>query len=216
MTEELSLETRIARLEAAQACQNIMSKYQYLHSAYMNKEIVKLFADRDDIIIDMPFGRWNGPDAAKRCFGVLFEEELTPRDLRGEFVEHTLTTPIIEVAGDAQTAKAVWNSPGHEAHKFFWLEGAPRIAFWYWCKYSVDFIKTDDGWRIWHLAVYQSFAADYNTSIVNGDPPPEPPEPVGWARFDIPAKDTTKYSLDRAPQLIPVPPEPYHTYVAEE
>jgi len=212
----LTLEQRIERLEAAQEIQNLMSKYQYLHSAFMNGKIVELFAERDDDFIDAPFGRWMGKDAARRCFGVLFEKELTPRDLRGELVEHTLTTPIIQVAGDGQTAKAVWNSPGHEIHKFFWVKESPRIEFWYWCRYSVDFIKTDKGWRIWHLRIYQTFAADYLKGLVHAEAPPEPPEPVGVAACDMPIVERTKYSFDRAPQLIPVPPEPYDTFVPED
>lgn len=212
MNNSLSLETRIERLEAAIEVQNLMSRYQYLHSAFRNAQIVELFADRDDVTIDGPFGRYFGRDAAQRCFGILFEEDLTPRDLRGEIVEHTLTTPIIEVAGDAQTAKAVWNSPGQEAHKFFWVEGSPRIAFWYWCKYSVDFIKTEDGWRIWHLNVYPTFAADYYRSWAEGTPPPEPPLAAGKAKYDEPPSVDTRYRLDRAPDLIPVPPVPYATW----
>jgi hypothetical protein len=212
MSNKLTLEQRIERLEAAVEIQNLMSKYQYLHSAYMNEKIVELFADRDDVTIDAPFGKWSGLDAVRRCFGVLFEKDLTPRDLRGELVEHTLTTPIIEVAGDARTAKVVWNSPGFEAHKFFWVEGSPHIAFWNWLKYSVDFIRTDKGWRIWHLRIYTTFASDYNTSCVDGEHPPEPPLNAGKARFNEPPAASTRYSKDRAPQLIPVPPEPYDTY----
>lgn len=212
MDTKTSLELRIERLEAVNAIQNLMSTYEYLHSAYLNERIVELFADRDDVLLDFPFGRWFGKNAARRCFGVLFEKDLNPRDLRGEIVEHTLTTPIIEVAGDGQTAKAVWNSPGQEAHRFFWAEGQPRIAFWNWLKYQVDFIKTDEGWKIWHLHVYPTLIADYYTSWVDGEAPPEPPTPAGEAACDEPASESTIYSVDKPPQLIPVPPVPYETY----
>lgn len=211
MESNVSLEKRIERLEAVVEVQNLMSKYEYLHSAYMNAKIVDLFADRDDVSIDAQFGRWKGRDAARRCFGVLFEKELT-RDTRGEMAEHTLTTPIIQVAGDAQTAKAVWNSPGHEVHHFFWEEKPARKAFWNWLRYSVDFIKTEDGWRIWHLRMYPTFVADYYTSIVDGEPPREPPLPGGESACDEPLEGTTIYRVDKAPQLIPPPPEPYETY----
>jgi len=212
--EELAL--RIDRLEAAQACQNLMSKYEYLHSAYLNARIVELFAERDDIECNMPFGRWVGPDAARRCFGVMFEKELTARDRSGELVEHHLTTPIIEVAGDGRTAKGTWWSPGHEAHTFFWEEGSPRIAFWYYCRYEVDFIKTDQGWKFWHLNVHQTWASEVNSSVVNSVPPPEPPTPKGWGAPDEELQSLTTYKADRAPQLIPAPPEPYSTYTAEK
>ena len=214
MDEDLRL--RIERLEAAQAIQNVMSTYEYLHSAYRNADIVGLFADVDDVLIEMPAGIWRGRDAAHRCFGVTFEKELTKPDRRGELVEHTLTTPIIEVAGDAKTARAVWNSPGHEVHRFFWVEESPRIEFWYWCTYSVDFLRTDEGWKIWHLHVYQTWASEVGKSVVDSPVPPEPPIPNGPGRPDEPISFDTKYSVDRAPQLVPVPPKPYDTYVVED
>lgn len=208
---------RIERLEAAQAVQNVMSTYEYLHSAYRNGDIPELFADVEDLLIEMPAGIWRGRDAAYRCFGVTFEKELTKPDRSGELVEHTLTTPIIEVAGDGQTAKAVWNSPGHETHRFFWVEGSPRYEFWYWCTYAVDFLKTDDGWKIWHLHVYQTWASEVGKRVFDPDAaPPEPPIPNGPGRPDEPISLQTKYSLSRAPELIPVPPKPYDTYVAED
>jgi hypothetical protein len=199
-------DTQIQRLQATVAVQNLMSSYQYYHSAYRNDLIVDLFADRDDLLIEMPAGVWRGRDAAYRCFGVTFTKVLPARDLRGELVEHHLTTPIIEVAADARTATATWWSPGHEAHKFFWVAGAPRIAFWYFCRYSVDFIDTESGWKIWHLHVYQTWAADYRRSVIDGPPPPEPPIPGGPGGPDHPIEVETKYSLDRAPQLLPAPP----------
>lgn len=207
------LARRIERLEAAQEIQNVMGRYQYLHSAYMNAEMVDLFADRDDLAIEFPTGGFYGRDAARRLFGTFFDKELVPRDRGGELVEHLLTTPVIEVAGDAQTAKAVWNSPGHEVHQFFWVEGEPHIEFWYWCKYQVDFIKTDEGWKIWHLNVYQTWASEVNSSLVSSDAPPEPPvPPSGPSAPDTPLKVETRYSRNRSPQLIPAPPEPYDTF----
>ena len=127
----------------------------------------------------------------------------------------TRTTPV-KSAGDGQTAKAVWNSPGHEVHRFVWVEGHPRIEFWYWCTYAVDFLKTDAGWKIWHLHVYQTWASEVTRSIVEYPAPPEPPIPNGPGRPDGPIEFETKYSLERIPQIIPVPPAPYRTYAAEE
>lgn len=210
--EELAL--RIDRLEAVQACQNLMSKYEYLHAAYQNARIVDLFAERDDIVCNMPFGRWEGRDAARRCFGVMFEKELTARYRGGELVEHHLTTPIIEVAGDGQTAKGTWWSPGHEVHDFFWLEDSPKIEFWYFCRYETDFIKTEGGWRFWHLNVYQTFCTETGKTIFDGQPP-EPPVPGGWAAPDESFPSLTTWAPDREPQLMPAPPEPYHTWTEQ-
>ena len=46
---------------------------------------------------------------------------------------HTLTTPIIEVAEDRETAKAVWLSPGYVTAP----AGGRLQAFWHWDRYAV-------------------------------------------------------------------------------
>ncbi|OIJ65496.1 nuclear transport factor 2 family protein [Streptomyces mangrovisoli] len=207
--EELAL--RMDRMEAVQACQNVMSTYQYLHSAYQNADIVDLFAERDDLVCNMPFGRWEGPDAARRCFGVMFEKELTARDRSGELVEHHLTTPIIEVAGDGMTAKGTWWSPGHEVHNFFWVDGSPKIEFWYNCRYEIDFVKTEKGWKFWHLNVHQIFCTEQGKTIFDGQPA-EPPTPKGWGAPDEEFASSTTWAPDREPRLVPAPPKPYRTY----
>ena len=53
-----------------------------------------------------------------------------------------LTTPVIEIAGDGETARAVWISPG--------LEGTEPA----WMKFGCDFKKQEGEWKIWHLHVY--------------------------------------------------------------
>ena len=59
---------RIERLEAAQACRNLMGKYSYYHTAFRNKEYVELWADRDDCYYRFPFGEYKGIDAIRHCY----------------------------------------------------------------------------------------------------------------------------------------------------
>jgi hypothetical protein len=75
----------------------------------------------------------------------------------GIFVMHTLSTPIIEVAGDDQTAKGVWYTPGAIAQcgrSGQWLTGN-----WLWERYAVDFIKENGQWRFWHILVLTDFGS---------------------------------------------------------
>ena len=64
--------------------------------------------------------------------------------IEGQMMQHTLATPVIEVAGDGQTAKGVWMSPGHEAR----VMGGKLTAIWVWGTYGEDFIKEDGKWKI--------------------------------------------------------------------
>jgi len=107
---------------------------------------------------------------------------------------NTLTTPVIEVAGDGETARAVWFCPG--------LEGATPT----WIKYGCDFKKQDGEWKIWHLHVYgmlmgleakESFTPN-TTANKGADKPP-----------------TTNWEYSKAATYIPyepAPPQPYDTW----
>jgi hypothetical protein len=50
--------------------------------------------------------------------------------------EHCLTSPVIQVAKDGKTAKAIWFSPGVEGNQ------------WAYGKYAIDFVKEDGQWKI--------------------------------------------------------------------
>ncbi len=65
-------------------------------------------------------------------------------------MQHTLATPVIEVAKDGKTAKGVWMSPGHEAR----VLGGRLTALWVWGTYGEDFIKEDGRWKIRNHHVY--------------------------------------------------------------
>ncbi|TMR24941.1 nuclear transport factor 2 family protein [Nonomuraea turkmeniaca] len=213
MTDIADLELRIARLEAAREIENLMGRFESYHAAYRNELIPAMFADRDDLIIEMPFGTYLGRDAARRVWRGALTEDIPPTDLSGEYVEHLLTTPVIEVAKDGMTAKAAWISPGAEAHHFGWEEGNPLKAFWYWGRYNVDFIKEDGAWKIWHLTHSATFITDYHHSYAE----PEhalstPPAPSGRHAPDAPPRGQVPYSPTFNPGDLPVAPEPYDTY----
>ena len=60
MSELNDLMLQAERLEAAQACRNLMGRYSYLHSAFRNKEFMELWSKRDDVSQTMPFGKFIG------------------------------------------------------------------------------------------------------------------------------------------------------------
>lgn len=130
----------------------------------------------------------------------------------GVRILHTLTTPLIEVAEDRQTAKAVWLSPGHITTA---EEGKLR-AFWHWDRYAVDFAREESGWKIWHLWVGTDFHTPYERSWVDdffagakidfasvpGFPKPNAPSLLAYSGYS---------AFERAP-YIPPSPVPYRTF----
>ena len=129
----------------------------------------------------------------------------------GQMYMHPLTTPLIEVAGDGQTAKGIWISPGQEATSI----GSDVLkAYWAWLKYGADFVKEDGKWKFWHLNVFGIFLTPYDKPWTEQALPPYTGEVALPDEFK-PDKVTTywtTYSPTGQQELIPVPPEPYETW----
>jgi hypothetical protein len=80
----------------------------------------------------------------------------------GNFSMRTLTTPIIEIAGDGKTAKAFWYTIGWTSS----AQGDKGQAQWSFERYGIDFVKEDDDWKIWHFHVYNDFDTPYEKNWV--------------------------------------------------
>ena len=67
------LKAGFERIEAAQACRNLMGKYSYLHTAMRNIDFMNLWANRDDDILAMPWGYYLGIEGVRK---VRFEQDV--------------------------------------------------------------------------------------------------------------------------------------------
>lgn len=210
MTDLHELTRRIARLEAAHDISNLMGRIEFLHSAYRNDLIPQYFAARDDLVVEMPFGTYLGRDAAVRAWRGAMQEGVPPQDLTGEYVEHLLTTPVIEVSPDASSARGSWISPGAEAHRLLWEDGAPLHGFWYWGRYDAEFVREEDGWKILRLTVSTTFISDYAHSYTSEEGRlSDPPLPSGPHAPDEPPRAQVTYSPSWDPRALRLAPEPY-------
>ncbi|MBP2638409.1 MAG: hypothetical protein H6Q72_4316 [Firmicutes bacterium] len=227
-----TLEARMQRYEDKDEIQKVMSKHAYYFSAGMHKEeIEELWAQKTPgVTFAQNECEWEGLELVKECYVNVFERQ-RKRNLEmlckiypdienveenlgvGTLTMHTLTTPVIEVAGDGKTAKGVWMSPGQMTEL---VKGKP-MAMWMWEKYGVDFVKEDGMWKIWHFHVYTDFMTPYEMSWVENsmnslgnklflDSPPDVPQPTRQVDF------YKEYSLRSVPQLVPKPPVPYENF----
>jgi hypothetical protein len=73
---------------------------------------------------------------------------------------HELLSPIIEVAGDAQTAKAQWDAIGGEVFK---KADGTKATVWDVDRYHVDFIKEDGNWVIYNLDWHPVFMTPFDS-----------------------------------------------------
>ncbi len=200
-----ALENRVARQEAHIAIQNVFSHYETIHTPMTMHRTPEVFAlSLPDVSMEVSdWGRWVGPEAVTYLFQTVMKEELT-----GTMFVHTLATPIIEVAGDCQTARGIWASPGQETQ----ISPTGPQSFWCWGSYSADFVRENEKWKIWHLKWWRTFRCDYYKSwvddwdnVMTGTPKEHSflPEPC-----------TFFHPYDPKTQRWPFPytPEPYETW----
>jgi hypothetical protein len=216
-----TLQKKLERVDAVQEIQNLMGRYVWMHEVQKDPEFIDtMFAENNpDVSWEVAhMGLYRGREAVKEILNQHGPKggSIAP----GTLFIHTLTTPVIEIAEDGQTAKGVWKSPGAETitdPKTGKLRG-----MWAWTKYACDFIKEDGKWKILHYHVYRIFMTpadvnytdEYESKFMSkamavsssgggagqGSSHKEP------TTYDNPF--TTKY----VPELVPAPPEPYRTF----
>lgn len=239
---ELAEENR--RLQTAtdvHEIQNVMSRHEYFHGALMHEEELDAIWSKttDDVAFEEAmFGSRVVGMADIRAYYVDFMRNTMFRaalDLTRSFAPHladdpedelpfgmsfmhTLTTPVIEVAADRETAKGVWISPGYTT-----LPSLEKlVAYWHWDRYGVDFIREDGQWKIWHFFVGREFTCAYDKSWVDTALDGEDPYEIAvaaladWDGFSTPpapARNTfNPYSPYDVPTMKPRLPEPYTTF----
>ena len=228
--------------------QNLMSKHEYYHAAGMNREEVDaLWVDRngknaESATFASPMWVMNGIEVIRGAYGdenhSRKEEALrklseidpsvenTPENLGAgfEWVMHTSTTPVIEVAGDGQTAKGIWYSPGMGLMTQI-IDGEPVVkGTFFWEKYGGDFILEDGKWKIWHLQMAYDFTpsvseggnwTDFskkNEAVQAGEQEDNPMNMEMPPGFSKPAYSYPMYSPQRPGIIYPKIPEPYYTF----
>lgn len=167
-----------------------------------------------------------GPPAGAPAGGPPAEEkhEMPPAGIMGggRLQIHTLTTPLVEVADDCKTAKALWMSPGLETGGHV----GDLAGSWAWEKFYVEFICQDDKWYIWHFHqidilcsfFYKSWTDDFFTHSLMHVPEEYKTFDQKWEFINknkatnAPLTKTYFYDQDIAPFMDVTLPEPYETY----
>jgi hypothetical protein len=233
--------------------QKLMSRHEYLHAAIQNEyELEHYWVDaRGEFAKTATFASpaWvmNGIDTVKRAYGGATEQSKVralealskidptvknvPENLGAgsEWVMHSSTTPVIEIAGDGKTAKGVWYSPGMGLMPAIDGSSVKVRATFFWEKYGGDFVKENGQWKIWHLQMAYDFTPGLDEKLTENlgkkgqaapatggkDPFREAGERLGAAMpegFTKPQFSYPAYRYDRVPVVYPKLPEPYYTF----
>ena len=212
MAEQISQEKKenlknaIRRLQAYQEIQNNMGRCLAAFNFRQADKVLNYFAlEQEDVWLEFADeGVFKGPNAVETIIKEVVGAEAKP----GEMLDLQLTTPIVEVAKDLQTAKAVWMSPGGGAIP---MEDGDPMAIWCWGMIAADFILENEEWKIWHLHYFRFIKCDYDkgwvkdTSMINR--PNTPMHPLS-----SPSTYHSPYSPLSVREGIPAAPRPYETW----
>jgi hypothetical protein len=196
----------IEKLNAYTEIQNTMGRMIAAVNFRLNSEVLRFFAlDQEDVSLEYADeGVFSGREAVEAGVAHLLGSEVRA----GEMIDLQLTTPIIEVAYDCQTARAVWWSPGAAS---VLQENEDPQAQWVWGDFAVDFIREGDDWKIWHLHYFTVIRCDYqkgwveDTSLIN-----RPNTPMH--AMSQPSTYHNPYHPKAVRYGIPAAPFPYDTW----
>lgn len=198
------------KLEAYNEIQNEMGRLIAAVNFKQAERVLSHFAlSREDVSLEYADeGLFEGPEAVRTIISEVLGTPAKP----GEMVDIQLTTPMIEVAGDLKTAKAVWWCPG--AGSMLKEEGDPE-AIWLWGMIAADFVYEDNTWKVWHLHYFRYIKCLYSkgwaedTSLIN--------------RLNVPVHPLAKPIIYHNPYSplgirdgIPACPRPYETYTEKD
>ena len=222
--KELSFNEKVQYTMDHQQVQNVASMHEYYHSALMHKEEYENIwsKKRDDITWTNNSGKFPNRKtfykfyvedllAGKKMWLEALHKlrpdiEIKPKNYAAGLIwVHTLTTPVIQIAGDGKTAKGIWMSWG------FVTNPTPDGwgSNWAYEKYGMDFVKEDGEWKIWHLHTFVDFYCPVNKLWTDPaskhEEPPKDPN-IEYGEYYI------GYGASTVPKMEPKPPVPYYTF----
>jgi hypothetical protein len=165
---ELQLEQEIQRWEDQRELKNMMGKYVLtMLLEERDQAFDRFWSGKEDVCLGVNEGWYAGAEAIRGFYDAqakrtqaeselmcqLFPEKLGKLTAQeqygvGHLDNRPVSAPVIAVAEDGQTAKGMWTSMG--CYTAFDVEYGPQ-SHWNWSVYAVDFVREDDGWKIWHM-----------------------------------------------------------------
>lgn len=227
-------EQLVQQWEDQRTIKNLMGKYVNLVLLNREQEILDRFwSAGDDLCLGFNGGYYVGRRAVEHYYRAVEARNLLvaktlqkkfPQQLGdksdeeiygiGPFKVEPLYSPLIEVAGDGQTAKGLWSCLG--AHNE--VGSAGPVANWTWGYFAADFRREDQGWKIWHLLYVNDVDCICGQSWGKPQQPyPDLPEFADVKAFRYPDYTVARqvreyYRPDRPLTLTPEIPVPYETF----
>ena len=223
------LHTRIQRAVGAVECEKVMSRHVYWHSAGIHRdEWEEYWSKKVDITWGHGWGRQDDRysyyfsyvlekerNAFKTFMGIKLNypdvENCTRLDGVAEYSNHLTTSPVIEVAEDGKSAKALWQFQAADTR----VTACGPLSIWKIGYMAADLVEEDGEFKV--LNLLYALDIDHPCAEPWTEPSKYAPDPE-FAAFDIPEPEPNvpmevyrAYSVDRPYQEPPKMPVPYTT-----
>lgn len=227
----MTIEERAFAVTASDECEKLMTRFGYLYSGGKYREIFEtLFSKREDITLTVNNGQFNNRYSVYKAF--VLDQERAAVDhylackqrypgledkVEDIFALYMFRKPLMhnmvfELAGDAQSAKAVFYTTAY-VHNEVTPSGV-RDCRWIMERHAADFVYEDGAWKILNFRVNsdaEGLMDTYQWPLRNR----VVPEFDALDNYDLPGTYHCAYSPLQVPQNTPAIPEPYDTYSAE-
>lgn len=213
-SENKELRKKLEHLQAIYEVDNLMNKYEIKLQAGLYEEVEDMFAlNTPGVRAEMAWGVYEGVAGIRKLFSGGWHRKMmgdTGALKPGFMFVLPNSNPVIEVAEDGKTAKAIWICIGHET-----VPGDAKMqALWCYARRAADFIKENGAWKIWHYHVYGGFMSPFEKSWAEGFDHRPVMIPEG-CEPDKPPTTTWMYKPDLPFRYEPVSPDPYEIFDEE-
>ena len=234
MNMNQSAEALVTLWEDRRAIQNLMGIFSGHYLLKKEKTLVEdLFAAREDICLGINEGWYKGRAAVEGYYEALHRKNLLttqlimekyPEKFEGKTPEEAygcgllnykpLDTPVVEIAGDRQTARGIWTC----RNSYSDLRTDGPVTFYEWGWVCADFVREEAGWKIWHLLMLDDVHVQAGLQYDEAEKYYAPvPGFEAMAEFRMPAPNVPEllrpyYSPDRPRMPAPEVPETYETF----
>ena len=227
MNKKFTDEEQILRIWDVEDVKSLMNKRVFLQTADLREEELRTMwvqepEHQKTASYGSNWGYYVGMDEIRKYYvdahAAALEEQKKANGAAevntGNMYAHPLTTGLVELAEDGETAKGLWYSIGNEA--MAQADGTARVQ-WMLGKVAADFIREEDGWKIWHLVISTDVDCqaghDYGEYPVYEDWSADSTNPVrrefGRPTVEMLTHDVTFNWWDNYP---PMPPKNYKTF----
>lgn len=178
MNRELSFDERLHNAEACQTVEEYKARHAYLHGiGYSREEWDTMWLHSPNSTWAHQFGRMVGWDEIYLNSVLHMDRQIVMDNfkLMEDFPQlqghdnrsvtsggcHALTSDVIEVADDGQSARSFYLTPGTLMGSIDGMNDK-RMGIWLWERYGSEFVFQDGEWKWFHEQVCPDIAGNYD------------------------------------------------------